>query len=323
MKKYNREKIGEEYTTTKGYKTKIVDGGTNPSYCTIKFLETGIEREAQYAAVKSGFVKMEGYEKLYGKDKVGEKHTTNEGYKIEVVAAGTKINHVIIEFKEPVKYRVEVQYSTVRIGNIRNSYKKIHFGVGYIGEGNYSTRSKAYVVWRNMLMRCYDEKNSGFVNYGANGVSVCEEWLNFNVFADWFEKNKIEDWQLDKDLLSSNEQKTYSPQTCCFLPREINVWIKEKKNKITGVSKEGKKWRADIATKYLGAFETEEKAYLAYLEAKRLKSWNLSKKYSEKIKIDKLELFLKIFSENKELKKMRKKIADSTKIKKKIVMKLI
>lgn len=323
MKKYNRERIGEKYTTTKGYEVEIVDGGTNPSYCTIRFLISGIEKEVQYAAAKSGFVKMKGYEKLYGKDKVGEKHKTNEGYEIEVVAPGTRRSHVIIEFKEPIKYKSEVQYSTVKLGTISNVYKKNSFGVGFVGEGKYSTKIKAYAVWRNMLMRCYDKTNEGFIRYGQKGILVCEEWLNFNIFAAWYEENVIEDWQLDKDLLSEKEEKKYSPETCCFLPREINNIIIGRKTENTGVMMEGKKWRADISAKYLGAFETKEEAQLAYLEAKRLKNWNLSKKYAEKMKIKELALFLKIFKENNELKQMRKKTANSTEIKKKISTKLI
>ena len=325
MKKYNREAIGEEYETTKGYKVKIVDGGEKPSYCTIRFLINGTEKQAQYAAVKSGFVKMEGYEKLYGKDKVGEKHLTNEGFQIEVVAPGTKRSHVIIEFKEPKKYREEVQYCTVKLGTIRNVYKKTGFNVGYIGEGKYQTTIKAYTVWRNILMRCYDEQNKYFKKYGGVGIKVCEEWLCYQTFAKWYEENKIEDWEVDKDLLSKGNDKNYSPDNCCFLPKSLNIQLQcsQKKNKYgaIGVSKEGQKWRADFSTMYLGAFHEKKEAELAYLEAKRIKMWESSKKYSEKMNMTQLELFRKIFPENILLKKIRKEIKNPIEIKTKILEK--
>ena len=124
--KYNERRIGEEYTTNKGYKVKIVGPGEKESYCEIEFLIDGTKRQAQYAAVKAGYVKYEGYEKLYGKDKVGEKHKTNEGFEIEVVAPGKKNSHVVVEFKEPKVYREEVQYCTVKLGTIRNVYNKTY-----------------------------------------------------------------------------------------------------------------------------------------------------------------------------------------------------
>lgn len=33
-----------------------------------------------------------------------------------------------------------------------------------------------YNTWRNMIRRCYDERNQLFQYYGARGISVCDEW---------------------------------------------------------------------------------------------------------------------------------------------------
>ena len=77
-----------------------------------------------YNGCPDGYVKYKDYVKLYEKDKVGEQHVTNEGYKIKIVAPGTKKNYVVIEFEKPQLYRTEVQYSTVKLGTIRNVYKK-------------------------------------------------------------------------------------------------------------------------------------------------------------------------------------------------------
>lgn len=327
MVKYNERRIGEEYTTNKGYKVKIVGPGKKEGYCEIEFLIDGTKRQAQYAAVKAGYVKYEGYEKLYGKDKVGEKHKTNEGFEIEVVAPGKKSSHVVVEFKEPKVYREEVQYCTVKLGTIRNVYNKTGFGVGFIGEGVYTTKMKAYAVWRNILMRCYDPKNTHYKRYGGAGIKVCEEWLCYQNFAEWYEKNKIDDWEVDKDLLSEEKIKKYSPETCCFLPIDMNRKIKndevKSKKGFIGVTKEGTKWRAEVTNVYLGAYETKEEARLAYIEGKRLVLWELSKKYSEKIGITKLILFKKIFKLNRELKALRKKITNSKEIKIKVSKKLI
>lgn len=44
----------------------------------------------------------------------------------------------------------------------------------------------------------------------------------FSNFAEWFDKHHVEGWELDKDILVSGN-RTYSPETCCFVPHEINV----------------------------------------------------------------------------------------------------
>ncbi|ENV0473707.1 hypothetical protein ACE2HE_000725 [Salmonella enterica] len=58
-------------------------------------------------------------------------------------------------------------------------------GVGYIGIGQYRTyvpytpetygqRTKEYVLWQNMIARCYYTRNGKQVHKGYKGVVVCE-----------------------------------------------------------------------------------------------------------------------------------------------------
>ena len=100
------------------------------------------------------------------------------------------------------------------------------YGIGFIGVGNYKSRNKtghtkAYNAWAAMLQRCYDSKLH-LRNPTYKECSVIEEWYNFQNFAGWFEKNYIDGYQLDKDLLIKGN-KIYSPETCCFVPKEINL----------------------------------------------------------------------------------------------------
>ena len=39
-----------------------------------------------------------------------------------------------------------------------------------------------YNVWRNMRYRCKDENNK---YYGEKGITVCNEWQDFNTFYNW------------------------------------------------------------------------------------------------------------------------------------------
>lgn len=44
------------------------------------------------------------------------------------------------------------------------------------------TRSKAYVVWANMIQRCSDPNATYFENYGGRGITVCDNWRSFENF---------------------------------------------------------------------------------------------------------------------------------------------
>lgn len=88
----------------------------------------------------------------------------------------------------------------------------------------------SYIAWRAMIIRCEDKTyQSKYPTY--IGCSVCKEWHLFSVFKAWFDDNYISGWHLDKDLLKK-DNKEYSPNTCCFLPNEINSCLtKNNKNR--------------------------------------------------------------------------------------------
>lgn len=51
----------------------------------------------------------------------------------------------------------------------------------------YGVRQKTdipgYTTWRNMLGRCYKQEYKAYKNYGARGISVCQEWRDsFDAF---------------------------------------------------------------------------------------------------------------------------------------------
>lgn len=49
-----------------------------------------------------------------------------------------------------------------------------------------ATGSRLFNVWRGMKQRCSDPNHASYQNYGARGVSVCEEWAtDYTAFRDW------------------------------------------------------------------------------------------------------------------------------------------
>ena len=133
---------------------------------------------------------------------LGVEFETNSCGKCKVVEY-TNAKDLVVEFEE-YPCRIRCTLSHLRLREVSNPMYPSCYGVGYIGVGEYRpTKNKvAYKIWMGVLDRCYGRKEK----YPAyDDVTVCDEWLNFQNFAKWYEENfpKIESvtFQIDKDLL--------------------------------------------------------------------------------------------------------------------------
>lgn len=129
----------------------------------------------------------------------------------------------------------------------------------------------AYNAWRRMIARChrlsYIKKNPAY-----SDCRVCDEWHLFSNFEKWYKDNYIKGNELDKDILIKGN-KTYSPQTCCFVPQEINKLLikrnrKRGKHPIGVYSPRKGLFLAQISiehkTQTIGCFKNEIDAFRAY-----------------------------------------------------------
>ena len=181
-------------------------------------------------------------------------------------------------------------------------YKIRVFNKGYIGEeiSNNYTQTISYNYWYAMLRRVYSEKQLK-LKPTYKQVEVCEEWLNYTNYKQWFDKNyyTIQDQQmeLDKDILDKGN-KIYCPEKCIFVPHNINslftksnkargdlpigVYFKKKNNKYCSqcntITKEGKRYNA-----YLGLFNTPEEAFYAYKTFKENYIKEVADEYRDRI----------------------------------------
>lgn len=227
------------------------------------------------------------------KNRIGEKHITNEGYTIEIIGCFSAIN-ITIQFNNGVIFNNNT-YQNIKNGEIKNPYHKSVFGVGYFGVGKYNqkTHRKVYQTWQNMMQRCYDDKyQERQPTY--KGCSVIEEWCNFQVFAKWHEENYdyeiMQGWNLDKDILIKGN-KIYSSDTCCFVPQEINTLFTRREagrgKYPIGVNRVGNKFKATIninsKATHLGIFITPKEAFQKYKTAKEKYLKEMAEKWKDQI----------------------------------------
>ena len=57
------------------------------------------------------------------------------------------------------------------------------------GHNKIGNKSSEYMSWDSMVQRCTNPKHPAFEHYGGRGITVCDEWLNFEKFlSDMGEK---------------------------------------------------------------------------------------------------------------------------------------
>lgn len=175
--------------------------------------------------------------------------------------------------------------SLTRRKSVKNPDKPSVCGVGVTGGLPTKQNGKHleyYSVWNSMLKRCYSNSvKDRRPNY--KGTVVCEDWKYLPNFKSWFDKNYIQGWVLDKDLKVFGSE-IYSPETCSFVPNEINVLVNSNKairgcSGICGVfldKRDGKYYPKISMGKeiwYGNGYYDSEKAFQVY--ATKKKDWVL------------------------------------------------
>ncbi len=267
--------IGNTYDSVFYGKVELVSKN-NTSY-TVKFIDYNNEiSDYKRYAFYSGYMRPKSLETK--KYEIGAKFKTNQGYEIEIISKSK--NKRLIKFLDAFGYEKLSDTKEIGNGNIKNPFHKSFHNKGYLGVG-FKTNHKSFISWSEMIRRCYS--NEYLVKYPTYAtVTVCDEWLNFQNFAKWYEEKypyhvKNINFHLDKDLLQQKfKNKIYSPDTCIFLPQQVNVFIASI-NKYNGYSwhKNNKKWVSSVKdfnsnkTINLGSFLTEQEARRSYFIEKK------------------------------------------------------
>ena len=71
--------------------------------------------------------------------------------------------------------------------------------------------TRLYRIWVNMKTRCLNKNDKHYKWYGARGIKICKEWLDFRPFMEWSNKTGYDD-SLTIDRI--NNDGNYCPENC-------------------------------------------------------------------------------------------------------------
>lgn len=225
---------------------------------------------------------------------VGKVITSKQDGDFEIIEY-INAKNVVVKFID-TGYTTVCRITNILSGAVKDRLKPSVYGMGILGEKlplKEGTQSKEYSVWVRMLDRCYSNNKKDHPTYQNCTVSL--EFLHFHNFKSWCKQQTgfgNKGFALDKDILVKGN-KVYSPETCCFVPQEINNFLTNIKlsndtNNI-GISfhEETKKYKVEFSkygkTTRLGYFCNLKDASQAYKQAKESHAKDLARKWKDQI----------------------------------------
>ncbi len=137
-----------------------------------------------------------------------------------------------------------------------------------IGESNSMAgrKTKIYSKWIGMKSRCFNQKMRSYKDYGERGITICEEWLDFDNFYKWSLENGYKDgYSIERKDVNGN----YCPNNCCWIPLENQA--KNKRNtlyiEINNERKRLKEWCEIYGVNYKTVYQRIYKYDMSPLEA--------------------------------------------------------
>lgn len=122
----------------------------------------------------------------------------------------------------------------------------------YDEKGVAYSNTRLYNIWSSMKARCNTPSHTAYKNYGARGITVCEEWMqSFESFREWAMATGYDE-TAPRGQYTLERKETdgpYSPENCCWITIQeqernkrtnLKEWVpetvrKEQKRRALGV----------------------------------------------------------------------------------------
>ena len=154
----------------------------------------------------------------------------------------------------------------------RNPSGRVGKPVMYKGQLRARVSLYEYKAWVSMRNRCYNPNHNWYHRYGRRGITVCEQWDDFEVFLADMGPRPSPKYSLDRE----DNDLGYTPQNCRWAtPQEQN----DNRGNSIWLTHQGRTQTLTAWSRELGVKQVTLKARLAKgwpiekVMAKRVRSW--------------------------------------------------
>ena len=223
----------------------------------------------------------------------GEEYETGKHGKVRVIEYRSATD-IVVQF-ENTEYVTITSTGNLRKGFIKDKSVPSVRGFGIVGDVSIRDEQgiieKEYRKWEFMLDRVYGRPKKSYLECTVS--AKFQRYIDFKTWCNIQIGFDQDGWVLDKDILVKGN-KIYSPETCCFVPSEINAifirqqYIRGKHPIGVWFDKQSGTYQADLCVgrkqrKRLGCFDTPEEAFYAYKQAKESYIKSLAEKWKDQI----------------------------------------
>jgi len=139
-----------------------------------------------------------------------------------------------------------VEGRSVRVGTSKCCGCTRGIGNQYNAKHN-GKKERLYSVWSSMRSRCLNENDTNYSRYGGRGLTICDEWNDYEVFREWainsgYDANaEYRECTIDR----IDNDKGYSPDNCRWVSQKTQDNNRSSNHFITnkdGVTKTISEW---------------------------------------------------------------------------------
>lgn len=124
------------------------------------------------------------------------------------------------------------------------------------------TYRKIKKCWDSMTHRCLKSNSKQYKYYGGRGITICKDWLNFNLFKKWALENGYE---LGLTIERKDVNGNYCPENCCFIEKKYQAINTRKTKWITFKGK----------TQHLSAWAREINILPSQISQRLIDGWTI------------------------------------------------